>query len=524
MKLSELQGRRYRRNSITETLFWRILSVCAAVVLAATCSVRSADAAPARAWFWLSSDQIRALRDVSPAPVLVFNWSRHNDVIPPAAGEGTPVQYPHPDSRGTLVLGADYIVMQETGGPTKIYDFRLDRLFQLQQGESEFENTDLLELMYLRDEETFNRRVQGKIFEVVGQPLALGIQPYYEAELGTRARTLPPIKVTLSTANGARVATYNGEILAAFKDGTSPLTPQQAEMFAKALRYFEYIHPAAVDAITPLHNALSEATGVYSDGGEKLRTTVTFDSPSAEQRPYPLPAGLRGKVHAEGSNAAYVNRLIDIGLNAASGAAGPKPTREDYVADEARAYAAGDLLGTGLASIALTTHFPDEPALCQTANAPPRCQREPADFQAALRDSSFHRVVEAVEACSNQPEKAAQLLSSVDISGKKHGYMANYQMYCALRQISSERARQLVGLLFEPSAPQNMIRALTANPFIPAFYFDAGMGLVGGWDASGWRLIEIGEALGGGTAKGDAYDKDFSRLKQDIMSRYPERF
>ncbi len=496
-------------------------------LVAASLSSGVAKAAPARAWFWLSSDQIRALRDVSPVPVLIISWKRHTDVIEPPRQANAEIAPPdkHPDAQGTLVLGPDYFVIDDPADQEKIYDFKLQRIFVLEGARKQFTNMDLLALVAFADAEAQNRNALGHAFGAIGFKMAMSDQPYYEAALGVRTRSVAPLRLTLSQDGNSRNFSYNGETLVTVRDGTSPLTPQQGALFAKALRYLDTFHPAAVDALQPLRTLPMQISGVREEGAYKNRNTYSFELLGQESRPYPLAAGLTPIIHPErGERAGFASQLIDIGLKAVSGAAGPRPTAQDYVADANQAFAAGDGLGAWLAWTALSLHYPDQSALCDGANAPSWCANQKQHMQKATQDPRFRKIAESAALCSSeQSEKGAQVLKDVDVAGEKHGYVATEIMACLLRGIGREKAAALTGSHFAPTSEENELRAYRANPFIPGFYYDTGMALVDGWDFSGWDLLEIGEALGGGV-KGDPYDQHLNPMKRELMARYPEHF
>ncbi|MFZ1991211.1 MAG: hypothetical protein WAW96_15740, partial [Alphaproteobacteria bacterium] len=252
------------------------------IVVSLSLTSAASAAAQSRAWFWLSSDQIRAMRDVGPTHVLVINWKKHVEVLqspqqaqspsPPTGASNARVNEKGipTDTQGTLVIGPDYLQMLDADGMERIVDFKLRRWIAISPDGATFDNDDLIAVTDFEDLEARNRAFLAGIWKAAAKegsavsPRPAGFQQLlFEAELGATAAQLEPIKVVLATAGDQVTATYNGETIATFTRGRPALTEQQSEMFARALRYFRFIHPAAIDAAEPFKTLPLEVSGVH---------------------------------------------------------------------------------------------------------------------------------------------------------------------------------------------------------------------------------------------------------------------
>lgn len=485
-------------------------------------------AANQRAYFYLSSDEVRALRDVKPAANLVLKWKRHVEII---EGDGEKPA----DAMGILSLGPDYIFFEEAGRPTHLIDFALRRWFDFSAGEPRFKNHNLFADVDFFDMEAINRVVVGKFNATIFQKTLPGHeQSLFEASLHVRAQNIAPIKVAVSTVgNQVSIRFKDGEI-ANFQFGQVVLTSKQSDMLAKALRYLFPIHPAALEASLPLQRLPVGISSLHEFQIEnKARTSIQFELVGTTATAYPLPGGLNADIsdisyRGSKSVATFLTDVTKIALSAIAGTYGkPRPTIDDYAADAAQAYKAGDRLGSGLAWLAATLHFPDQIAACGSFNAPAFCATFREHMNAAARDSQFGRVIEGSEQCTRREwERGARALASVDVSGKPHNYVVSMLMSCVLTGLPPQKAKEIEGLgtRYPITSLENALKAIEGNPYIPSYYYEIGVRFAMSYENwVAWRLFDLGRALGGGR-KGDAFDLFLKQREQYLLSRYPGFF
>ncbi len=486
-------------------------------------------AADSNAYFYLSSDEVRALRDVKPTDNLVLKWKKHVEII---EGDGeTPA-----DATGILSLGPDYIFSEEAGRPTHLIDFALRRWFDFSAGEPRFQNSNLFADVDFFDMEAINRAVLGKFEADIGETKTLPghVQNLFEASLHVRAQNLTPIKVAVSTIGDQVSIRFKDEEIANFQFGQVVLTSTQSDMLAKALRYLFPIHPAALEASLPFQRLPVNISSLHEfQIKNKARTSIQFELVGTTATAYPLPAGLSADVsdisyRGRKSAASFLTAVTEIALKAIAGTyRKPRPTIDDYAADAVRAYEAGDLLGSGLAWLAATLHFPDQFAACGSFNAPAFCATFRKHMNAAARDSQFSRVIEGSGQCTRREwERGARTLASVDVSGKPHGHVVSMLMVCVLSGLPPQKAKEIEGLgtRYPITSLENALKAIEGNPYIPSYYYEIGVRFAmfyENWVA--WRLFDLGRALGGGR-KGDAFNLFLKQREQHLLSSYPGFF
>lgn len=484
-------------------------------------------AAQRAAYFYLPSDQVRALRDVRPSPTFVLKWNKRVDLL-----DGD--QAKPEDTLGLLILGPGYTAFERTDGLTVIVDFVLRRMFTLTKGKQSYSSDSLFSVVDFRDMEAINRAYLAKFDEALGLKIPGNQQHLYEATLGVRARNIKPIAVSVSTAEDRVSVRFKDDEIAQFLFGKVPLTAEQGNMLAKALFYFAPgaapLHPAALESVLPLRRAPLEISALYEFHGKKARSSVTFDVIGAEERDYPLPPGLNARIAQpkEDKGGEFANRVIDHGLEAIAGTSGKKRTLiADYAADAAQAQAADDRLGMGLAWLAASHHFPDRIAACGSVDSPPFCEAFEKQMKAAGEDPRFRRVGEAARHCTHhENEKGARDIASVDISSQPHGYVANMILFCLLSGLPAQQVKDIEGLgtIYPSTPPENALKAVEGNPYIPSYYFDIGRQFALSYRTDvAWRLFDIGYALGGGV-KGDAFDLLLKPRERELLSLYPNFF
>lgn len=509
--------------SLLKWLLVASLCVVPAIVDAQPQPAASAATLP-RAWFFLSSDEIRAFRSVDPAPTLTLRWASHVDVV-----EGS--EKPPADAGGTLILGPDYVLVQASGRPARLIDFALRREFAFDEQRASLRNDSLMADVDFYDMEAINRAAMVEMFKIVKQEPPPGHQqPLYEATLHVRAQNLAPLRLSPSNADGWTVLKFGKDELAAFRFGDVALTASQGDMLVKALRWMFPLHPAALDAVVPLRQLPSEIRTLHELNTEsKARTSIRLEWVEAGSQPYPLPAGLKADVADNSTSKAVESFMNDATHRALDALAGrlpmPRPTFESYQADAAKADAAGDGLGTGLAWLAAALHFPDRMSACDTPGGPPYCVAYREQLDRALRDRRFRSVAEGAERCRRgDAERGARALASVDPSGQPHAYVVSMLLSCVLDKVPPSKAKSIDGLgtRYPLSPLENAAAALRGNPYLPSYYFDVGARFAMSYQTwPAWRLFDLGFAMGGGV-KGDAFDTNWRQRERYLLSHYAD--
>lgn len=483
--------------------------------------------AEARAPFFLSSDAVRAMRDVGSSTQMVVRWSWSAEVL---EGEGTGPR----ERSGTLRLGRDFVV-SETPEGRLIYDFRLRRRFVIEAGGTTFASDSLFAEVEFFEIEAQNRAALRRAFDAarVPQKSLPGFEQHlYEANLRVRAIGLPPLNFTAASDPHRVSLRYRDEEVARVRFGDSPLTPAQGAMLARAIPHLMAIHPATLEAILPLSRLPEEVVSLQEYGSRlKLRSTLRLAPEGTAEAPYPLPAGLSADTRVFASNdraKAFVGSVVEVALRAIGGTyPRPRPGMEDYVADMVRLSQAGEPAGAGLAWFAASSHYPDLVEACTRGEKPAYCDAAKTQVTAALADPALRRFVEASELCARgESEKGARVLAGANLAGKPHGYMASLVMFCLLSSLPPQKAQGIPGLgqAYPASAMDNALKAIEGNPYNPNFYFDVGVKFVQAYETTiAWRLYDLGRALGGGR-RGDAFDRSLTPREAQLLSRYPGFF
>lgn len=365
-----------------------------------------------------------------------------------------------------------------------------------------------------------------------GQQIAPGYEQHlYESTLRVRTESLPELKFESQTSGDHLAVRSRGAEIARFTLGAVPLERQQGEMLEKALRWSFMIHPGAVDTISPLRRAPTEITFVHELGTtNKAKSVVRLKPTGKALSDYPLPGGLMPntlmKSSARGDK--EIETLLSLAQESAqrvlNGAhAMKRPYLADYLNDAARASAAGDNFAAGLALLAASAHYPDQIEGCHSPVPPAWCATFNTMLKVASEDSRFGRVVEGAEHCKRHEwESGARALADIDISGQPHGYVVSMLLFCNLASISAKKVAGIEGLgtKHPKRAVGNAIKVITANPYIPSYYFEIGSVFAKGYEThAAWQFFELGRALGGGV-KGDAFDLLLKPRQDFLLSRY----
>lgn len=487
-------------------------------------------AAPGRAYFFLASDQVRALRNVAPAENLVLGWTKRVEVL----GDKDPNP---PDEAGTLSLAPDYMALEKAGGGIRIVDFALRRTLSFGGGQPGLRNDSLFAALDFYDMEASNRAVLGRAFKRLGRrELDLpGHEQYlFEAALGVRTPGAAPMAVDVSKRGDRVSVQYMGGEIASVRFGREELTPAQGEMLARALRNLFPIHPAALEAVLPLRRLPVAIETVHSyHVRSKARTSIRLERVGTRAQAYPLPAGLAADVSYDAYSrrprlAAFLKGVTDTALQAIRGSyAKPRPSFEDYSAAADQARKKGDPVESGLAWLAASLHYPDRMAACEAPGADAFCAAYRAQMRAAGRAPQFGKIAKAAEHCTRQEwEQGVRTLASVDVSGKPHGYVASMIMFCLAAGLPAKTLKTIdgMGTRYPLSALDSGLAAIKANPYVPSYYYDIGVKFARSYmNAAAWRMFDLGYALGGG-ARGDAFDVALKKREHELLVRHPGFF
>lgn len=483
-----------------------------------------------RAAFFLSSDQVRALRDVAPAPALVISMTRSIEIL---KGEGTAPA----DETDTLTLGPDYLLYENKArGGLLLLDFQLRRQFRYEAGKKDFRSDSLFANVDFFDMEARNRAVirqalaAAKLEEKGG---AGHEQHLFEASLHVRAGNVEPIKVGTSLADNQLSVRFKDEEIARIVPGTIALDPLLATTFVRALHHLFPLHPSVIAAAKPFDKLPSQISSVHEQRTfNKVRTTIRFLKAEPQSLAYPLPPGLTADLTDDSAHRG--NKLIAsllsegkrLALDAiASGK--PAPSFADYLADATKAYQSGDGLGSGLALIAATTHYPDQAARCGNPDEPAYCAPYREQLTRAMTDPGFRQFTVAAGQCQRREwEAGARGLASVDVSAKAHGHVASMLMFCLVSELPVKKLKEIEGLgkNHPATAVENALLAIRANPRLPAYYYEVGVKFEKNFEPwVAWRFFDLGRALGGGVA-GDPFDLNVARRERELLASYPEFF
>ncbi len=485
-------------------------------------------AAQGRAYFFLSSDQVRALRNVAPAENLILRWRKQVEIL--QGKEPKP-----PDETGTLALGADYFAWETAAGKTVIVDFALRRVFSFSTGQPGFSNDNMFAAVDFYDMEASNRALMSMLEERLKMPHLPGhLRPLYEAALGVRTAGLAPLAVDVSRRGDEVAVQYKGEEVARLRFGREELSPAQGEMLARAIRYLVPIHPAALAAVLPLRRLPVAIEAVHEfHVDSKARTSIQLQRVATSAQAYPLPAGLSTDLSYNAYSippqfAAFLKSVTEIALQAIRGTYDkPRPTLADYAAAADLAQKQGDLLESGLAWLGAGLQYPQQMAACDTPGGPSYCAAYRAQMHAAAQDPRFSKIVKAAGDCTRQEwEQGARTLASVDVAGKPHGYVASMIMFCLTAGLPPKALQKIdgTGTRFPLSAMDNALDAIRANPYVPSYYYDIGVRFERSYyPFCAWRIFDLGYALGGG-AKGDAFDVGLRKREQILLARHPGFF
>lgn len=504
---------------------WRWSYVLALMLLFGT---PAGAAAHGRAYFFLSSSQVRALRNVAPAEILVLRWKKQDAVL--EGKEPKP-----PDESGTLSLGPDYVSLEKAGGKTVIIDYALRRVFSFSAGRPDFSNDSLFAPIDFFDMEASNRAVQAMLEERLKMPHLPGHQrPLYEASLGVRTEGFAPLAVDVSRRGDEVSVRYKGEEMAQFRFGREELSPEQGEMLARALWILIPIHPAALEAVLPLRRLPVAIEAVHEFSiDSKARTSLQLEWVGTSAKAYPLPTGLSADLSYQAYSippqfAAFLKSVTDIALQAIHGTYGkPRPTLADFASAAALAQSKGDLLESGLAWLAAGLQYPEQMSACDTPGGPAYCAAYHTQLRAAQQDPQFRKIVQAAGDCTRRKwEQGARTLASVDVSGQPHGYVASMIMFCLTAGLPPKTLEKIdgMGTRYPLSASDNALNAIRANPYVPSYYYDIGVKFeMSYYPYCAWRMFDLGYALGGGT-KGDAFDVGLRKREQYLLAHHPRFF
>lgn len=480
--------------------------------------------------FYLSSDQVRALRDVAPAPALVISLTRSIEIL---KGEGTAPA----DETDTLTLGPDYLVYENKArGGLLLLDFQLRRQFRYEAGKKDFRSDSLFANIDFFDMEARNRAVIARVLAAAKLD-EKGVpgheQHLFEASLHVRAGNVEPIRVSASLADHQVSVRFKGEEIARIEPGPVALDPRLADTFVRALHHLFPLHPSVIAAAKPFANLPSQITSVHEHRtSNKVRTTIRFLKAEPQTLAYPLPPGLTADLTDDSAHRG--NKLIAsllsegkrLALDAiASGK--PAPSFADYLADATKTHQSGDGLGTGLALIAATTHYPDQVARCGKPDEPAYCTSYREQLTKAMTDQAFRQFTAASGQCHRgEWEAGARGLASVDVSAKAHGYVTSILMFCLLSELPVKILKEIegIGKNYPATAVENALLAIRANPRLPAYYYEVGVKFEKNFEPwVAWRFFDLGRALGGGVA-GDPFDLNVARRERELLASYPEFF
>ena len=470
---------------------------------------------------YISSDEIHHLRTVEKEQTLVLGWEKHKHILE----EDSTVE----SSNGTLRLGQDYFELEESGKRT-LYDLALRRIYSYTPNESIYTNDSMFVPVALRDMEAINRAFLGTVFEGIkaAQEITGHQQFWFEAELNMSARNLPPLVVERRTPNKDTVTVHwEGETAASFRLGELALDPRHAEVLARALRYIIQIHPAALSEALPFNRIPIEITSLHSYLlDKKARTTVTFSVIGEKTVPFPLPKGLKAKIHRKGDSEA-VRRILEAGISAINGTWGKGPlSLEDYAADAATAEVQRDPLGTILPWLVASIHYPNKIDACDDKSPPEFCSVYHRQRSAVINNDLVQAIGQASAACAQgNNELGVRKLMAVDVDNQKHGYFVNMILSCLLRGMSPDAIKEFGSIgAVSHGALGNAILAIEGNPYVPSFYADIGNMYAQDYRTGiAWRMFDIGRALGGGVP-GDAFDQQVSPNEKQLLGLYPEFF
>ena len=465
----------------------------------------------------MSSDEIHHLRTVEKEQTLVFSWEEHKHILEEDSADES--------STGTLRLGLDYFELEKSGKRI-LYDLALRRIYSYVPNESSYTNDSMFALVSLRDMEAINRAVLGRISEGILE-IAGHQQFWFEAELNMKARNLLPLVVERRNPNKDTVTVHwEGETAASFRFGELALDPRHAEVFTRALRDITQIHPAALSEALPFNKIPIEITSIHSYLLDKAHTTVTLSVIGEETVPFPLPKGLKAKIHREGDSES-VQRILKAGISAINGTWGKGPlSLEDYAADAAAAEVQGDPLGTILPWLVASIHYPNKINACDHKSPPEFCTVYHRQRSAIINNDLVQAIGQASVACAQgNNELGVRKLMTVDVDNQKHGYFVNMILSCLLRGMSPDAIKEFGsnGAVSHGSLG-NAILAIEGNPYVPSFYADIGNMYAQDYRTFiAWRMFDIGRALGGGMP-GDAFDQQVSPNEKQLLSLYPEFF
>lgn len=483
-----------------------------------------------RAAYYLSSDQVRALRDVEPAPALVISLTRSIEVL---KGDGTAPA----DEADTLTLGPDYLLYENNArGFLLLLDFQLRRQFRYEVQKKSFRSDSLFANVAFFDMEARNRAAVRRALAAAKLEEKGGPgheQHLFEASLHVRAGNTEPIKVSTALTDKELIVRFNDEEIARVVPGTVALDPALATTFVRALHYLFPLHPSVIAAAKPFDKLPSQISSVHEQRtSNKVRTTIRFLKAERQTLAYPLPPGriadLSDDSAYRGSKliASLLNEGKQLALDAVA-AGKPAPNFAGYLADATKAHQSGDGLGAGLALIAATTHYPDQVARCGNSDEPAHCAPYREQLTKAMTDQGFRQFTTAAGQCQRgEWEAGARSLASVDVSGKAHGYVASMQMFCLLSELPAKKLKEIEGLgkNYPATAVENALLAIRANPLLPAYYYEVGAKFAKNFEPwVAWRLFDLGWALGGGVA-GDPFDLQVGRRERELLASYPEFF
>lgn len=482
------------------------------------------------AYFFLSSDQIRALRPSSPARQFVARWEQRTEII--EGSESTPG-----NSNGWLRIAPDYVAFEDQSNHTLLLDFFLRRQFVFGRGETTFSNDDLISFVDFSDMEAIHRARLRKAMDAIGQGNKYPgyRQLLFESSLRVRTEGIPRIELTAENSGDRITFRMKDEEVAAVTFSATTITQEQGMRLETALRRLFRIHPAVIDGITPLTRLPSEISFVHEHHvSSKARSTLQLESIGTKEAPYPLPAGMQATLlsnaDARGDPAMQelFRRVPEIAIAAISGNyAKPRPSFDSYLADAAQALSAGNRFAAGLALIAASTHHPARTAECSGLVAPASCASFKDMMKEAREDSRFANLVKASEQCARQEWMAsARTAAGIDASAEKHGYVVSMMLFCSLANIPPKDAKDIAGLgeRHPARAVSNALRAIEGNPYIPDYYYEVGRKFAVNFDPiTAWRFFEFGRALGGGE-RGDPFDRIVAARERQLLSRHPGLF
>jgi hypothetical protein len=407
--------------------------------------------------------------------------------------------------RATVGLGRDY-VHETVGDRTRLIDFALRRVIEIDARSGTFTNLSLYAVVGFRAIELPNRLGMRKVLgstltaeqkQKLGNTLDLF---WIETELGLRAKGESRPVIDQRNDGGVLTFGYGGDEWVRFVPSDQAVPPAFAGAYMRWLHHFAPLHPDIVEVIGKTGVLPRELTLHRIAFDKRVPETLRLVSARGTEADYRLPPTLKPQVidrAATDPDGKLMASLVPVMLEAVAGRHRPGPPAQPALLTATQA-AIRDGQGFRAALLFIeASHIFGPTALACPPNAPAgaACVQPAAFRDVVQKDARAGTLLGGFGAVGKEPRKAVDVWTSLKRDDVTNGYVIDISIANALSAtLGSTQGENEVAA----ETRRRFQAAIRGNPYVASYYDDLGDHFARKFQTPlAWLCFDLARALPG---------------------------